>query len=120
MPSGQGMIDQSPAVRAVAERRGKPRVCVPFPAIVRGVDDSGKAFQCVTVVDNTSADGLYVRLMPCVKNGTPLDITLRMSTARAGGGATTRVVTRGVVVRSETIVGGACGVAVAFIRRSCR
>jgi len=119
MPSGQEVIKQPPAVRAVVERRSKPRVCVPFPVIVRGVDDSGKAFRCATVVDNTSAGGLYVRLMPCVKDGTLLDITLRLSSARAGGG-TTRVVTPGVVVRSETIVGGACGVAVAFIRRSCR
>ncbi len=118
MPSGQGVIEQPPAVCAVAERRSKPRICVPFPAIVRGVDDGGKAFRCATVVDNTSAGGLYVRLMPCVKDGALLDITLRLSTPRAGGG-TTRVVTRGVVVRSETMAGGACGVAVAFTRRSC-
>src|SRR5438270_3427276 len=50
------------SIDAGAERRRRPRLYEPFPVMVRGVDASGTSFEINTVLDNMSADGLYVRL----------------------------------------------------------
>ncbi|HKA56411.1 MAG TPA: hypothetical protein VKJ47_22425 [Candidatus Binatia bacterium] len=59
--------------------------------MIRGVDASGTAFEINTVLDNMSADGLYVRLRRQVRLGTKLFIVVQLSTAPAGRGLRTRV-----------------------------
>ena len=103
---------------APIERRRKLRIYHPLPAMVEGVDSTGEAFKNDTVLDNLSAEGLYLRLMPCVERGTELRIVFRLSTvAGATAKAAPKVAVKGTVVRSEPKQGGACGVAVALRQR---
>lgn len=95
------------------ERRRKPRIYNPFPAVVRGVDKDGNAFEVRTVLDNLSADGLYLRIMPVVKNGSRLTVTFELSSpSDEVVSANVRVQSR--VVRTDHTVGGSCGVAVTY------
>ncbi len=98
----------------VDERRGKPRICVPFHAKVKGVDEKGDAFDVDTVLDNISGDGLYLRLMPCVEQGTKLSLVLGLHSASKATDGDARFSIDGVVRRVEKRTGGACGVAVTF------
>jgi hypothetical protein len=65
------------------ERRRHPRVCLPFPASVEGVDEDGEPFRAETVLDDLSAGGVYLRLVERVRPGSVLTVTARFSTARA-------------------------------------
>lgn len=96
------------------ERRRKPRICVPFHATVRGMNNEGERFKVETVMDNVSGAGLYMRMMPGVKEGTRLSIALRLHTGSAMNQEAPRVLVEGVVLRAESKAGGVCGVAVEF------
>lgn len=98
----------------VDERRGKPRICVPFHARVKGVDDKGEPFNVDTVLDNISGDGLYLRLMPSVEQGTRLSLVVGLHSASDATNDAARFSIDGVVRRVEKTTGGACGVAVTF------
>lgn len=98
----------------VEERRGKPRICVPFHARVKGVDEKGKAFNVDTVLDNISGDGLYLRLMPCVDQGATLSLVVGLHSASETTEDVARFSIDGLVRRVEKKTGGACGVAVTF------
>ena len=41
------------------ERRSKPRIYIPFPATVQGVDESGNPFEVDTVIDNLSGNSEF-------------------------------------------------------------
>jgi hypothetical protein len=101
------------------DRRSKPRIYVPFHATVRGLNNEGDEFDVETVVDNMSSDGLYLRMMPRVKEGARLTIALKLDTAPdlTQPDLTQEaqpVLVDGVVLRSENKAGGVCGVAVVF------
>ena len=100
----------------MVERRRKPRIYKPFPATVRGVSASGEPFQINTVLDNLSAGGLYLRLMPRVEQGARLFIVIWLAPAPMGELTPPRVAARGRVLRSEPKPGGECGVAVRITR----
>jgi hypothetical protein len=97
------------------DRRSKPRIDAPFLATVRGVDSDGREFEIKTALDNLSADGLHLRLMPCVELCSKLTVSFRFSTA-TGGPHEPLFAATGVVVRVNPQQGGACGVAVVFTR----
>ena len=96
------------------ERRGKPRICVPFHATVEGKDNSGQAFCVETVLDNLSSSGLYLRILPRVEQGAKLLIELGLLTPPDMTDGATRFAIEGVVVRSDEKTGGVFGVAVNF------
>jgi hypothetical protein len=96
------------------ERRSNPRIYVPFHATVRGVNNEGEKFNVETVLDNISGDGLYMRMMPSVKEGTKLSLALKLYTDSDRTQEAPRVLVAGVVLRTENKAGGVCGVAVAF------
>ncbi len=98
------------------DQRAKPRISVPFPADVTGKDETGKAFSIMTVLDNVSGNGLYLRMVPCVDPGSKLSIVVRLLTSSDLVDTDPRFAIEGVVVRSEEKTGGACGVAVSFDR----
>ena len=104
----------SVAASRSADKRRKPRICVPFHATVRGTSNEGEEFNVETVLDNVSGAGLYMRMMPNVKEGTRLSIGLRLHTGSSPTKEAPRVVVEGVVLRAENKAGGVCGVAVAF------
>lgn len=98
------------------EKRSKLRISVPFHAKVHGVDLTGKAFIIETVLDNISADGLYMRIVPSVELGTKLSIEVGLRTTSHVTEETPRFSIDGVVLRTEEKPGGACGVAVSFAK----
>ena len=98
------------------ERRSKPRIYIPFPATVQGVDDSGDPFEVDTVIDNLSGNSLYLRLTSSVKQGARLSIIIRLSTSTADKASVPRMMLNGEVLRAEQKPGGACGIAVIFKR----
>ncbi len=98
----------------IGERRNKLRICVPFHAKVRGVDSMGGTFSIETVLDNLSANGLYLRMMPDVETGAQLSIDVGLYTTSHVTEDAPRFSVDGLVVRKEKRAGGAAGVAVSF------
>lgn len=98
------------------ERRTKPRIFVPFHVKVHGVDVTGSVFHIETVLDNISADGLYVRIVACVKPGAKISLDVGLQPTSRVIEDAPRFSVDGVVLRTEEKPGGACGVAVAFER----
>lgn len=103
-------------IHGQVERRSKPRIDVPFPVRVRGVDASGQVFKMNTVLDNLSAGGLYLRLARSVKQGTKLFVVVQLPSAPAGEMPAPRVAMRGMVLRAEPQPDSTCGVAVTLTR----
>jgi len=102
------------ATVGLEERRSKPRIYIPFPATVSGVDEDGEEFMVSATIDNLSSGGLYVRIVPCVKIGARLLIIFRLSTAATAGKLSPRVSVKGRVIRVDRKFEGVCGVAVKF------
>jgi c-di-GMP-binding flagellar brake protein YcgR len=98
----------------ISERRSKLRICVPFHVEVKGVDSMGDEFGTETVLDNLSANGLYVRIMPTVEAGAKLSIVIGLYTPSQVPNDAARVSIEGSVLRTEKKVGGVLGVAVGF------
>lgn len=94
-----------------AERRGKPRIHIPFPAIVRGVDATGQKFETNAVVENLSASGLYLRFWRCLPPGSRLFIATKLSTSPTAAAPGPRVAIRGQLLRAERRRGGEYGAA---------
>ena len=98
------------------EKRSKLRISVPFHAKVHGVDFTGKAFLVETVLDNISADGLYMRIVPSLEPGAKLSIDVGLHTQSHVTEDSPHFSVDGVVLRTEEKPGGARGVAVSFAK----
>jgi len=118
--SGQGttveLADHALAIREGIDRRSKPRICEFFPVTVHGVDGNGEAFETASVLDNLSADGLYMRIGQGIGPGATVSIIIQFAPAPINGEPAARVVIYGVVLRAELTPSGTCGVAVKFSR----
>jgi hypothetical protein len=66
------------------------------------------------VLDNVSADGLYLRLMPPVDQGAKLKMIVQLETQTGLIEEAPRFSMEGVVLRTEEKTGGVHGVAVYF------
>ena len=112
------MRERVSGVRASAaptpERRHAPRLAFSFPARVVGVDAGDSVFDVSAVLDNISAAGLYVKLGRRVEAGTTLLIVVHLCAAGRETRDTARVAINGLVLRSESQPGDACGLAVRF------
>lgn len=95
------------------DRREKVRICLPFPAVVDGVNISGEHFKVDTVLDNLSKDGLYLRIFPCVAQGSEINVVFCLTTSPVEP-SSPKVSVKGMVLRVDDKPGGACGVAVQF------
>ena len=104
----------SKSVARSHDRRSKPRICVPFKAKVHGVDNKGEEYNVETVLDNVSGDGLYMRMMLSIEEGTSLSIEVRLRPPSRVTQEPPRILLEGTVLRIEKKVGGVCGVAVAI------
>lgn len=100
--------------RLSLERRDKLRIEGPYPAIVRGRDESGNRFEADTVVENLSAGGLFLRLSEKVCAGTRLFILCQLSTSPGDGLPPPRVAIRGRVVRLVPGPDGKTGLGIAI------
>lgn len=94
------------------ERRKALRIKMPFPALVCGIDTAGRHFEERTVIDNMSAEGLYVRLSHLVAQGSRLFMLVHLAAAPLERGPS--VALRGTVMRTETRPGSRCGYAISF------
>ena len=111
------MTDESMAVLlGTVERRSKPRISVPFHVRVHGVDVTGSVFTIETVLDNISADGLYMRMVPSIEPGAKLSMDVGLHTTSHVTDDVPHFSIDGVVLRTEEKAGGACGVAVSFAK----
>jgi hypothetical protein len=78
------------------------------------VNNEGEEFNIETVLDNMSGDGLYMRMMPSVEKGTSLAIEIILHKPMQGNEEGSRLLTEGVVLRTEQKAGGVSGIAVGF------
>jgi len=84
-----------------------------LPVTVRGTDALGKSFVLDTLLENISADGVYIRMPNCPALGTALRVLVRFSTSPdTSQGAC--VAAHGDVVRVEEHKLGIYGVAIHF------
>jgi hypothetical protein len=104
---------RKPREPAGAERRAKARITHPFPSTVRGVGDAGAPFKCMTVIDNLSADGIYLSLCQRLEVGAALSVVIHVAGLTPGDGPEPHVFFDGVVCRVDGAGRGHYGYAVA-------
>ena len=109
--------DNRAASHSTVERRREERIQTPFPAAVRGVDANRESFEINTVIDNFSANGLYLRLAQRVEEGVKMVITAHLSTSPNGKSSGPVVLLRSKVLRVEPKPGGVYGLALAIMHR---
>jgi len=95
------------------DRRIKPRIECDYPAVVEGCGADGVKYNDQARLVNLSASGLYMLTNRYIENGSKLAVTVFLSNSIDDHDAP-RLVTNGVVVRSEPRANGKCGVAVLF------
>jgi hypothetical protein len=98
------------------ERRSTPRIEIPFPTTVRGVDAASEPFELEAALANLSACGLYLRLERRVELGKRLFIVVRLSLAPTHTVPAPRVALHGMVLRTEPHADGMYGLALLFRR----
>ncbi len=113
LPEGAGLAAQ--AYHSV-ERRKEPRLDLPFPATIRGVDAHGERFEEEAVLDSFSAHGLHVRLWRPIMHGSRLFICVKLWLGQGSEARGARIALQGNVLRSERQPDGRCGIAVGFDR----
>jgi hypothetical protein len=99
------------------ERREKGRIQTPVLVMIRKVG-AGHGADVLSVVDNLSAGGFYVRLRQTVEPGERLSALIRFAAGRRekDESSEARVAVRGRVLRVENLGAGAYGVAVRISR----
>ncbi len=98
-----------------AERRAKPRIACTYPAIVRGVENSGARFQDVAQLRDLSASGVYLQSKRAMQRGETLFLLFWFSSHPKPTQACA-LAARGVVVRTETRADGSHGIALRLER----
>jgi hypothetical protein len=93
------------------ERRVKPRIQRPFPAMVEGVDAEGQPFELKTELQNMSSGGLYLRMTRRVNVGEDLKFTISFVN---GGQSGATAFVFGRVLRVEPGIDGLNGTAMAI------
>lgn len=107
---------ESAASRKDMERRGATRIVGQFPAVARGVDINGVPFDEHVVIENLSANGLYVWLPQPIETGAWLFVVVRFTLGEVAIAPVPGVAVRGVVLRADQQNDGRCGAAVMFVR----
>jgi hypothetical protein len=106
-------MNQTPGNEFFSERRGKSRITCNFAAIVRGRDENGMEFEENTKVIDLSASGTYLLLNHTVYSGKELSVRIALPTGSLELG-TSKLATKGIVVRREPHTTGNFGIAVKF------
>ncbi len=105
------------SLTATLERRRKPRIYQPFQVKVNGMTAGGEAFDVVTVLDNMSSTGIYLKLDKRVELGVKLNMIIRLSTSNDEELEVARVAVECEVVRRDPFPDGTWGVALTIIKR---
>jgi hypothetical protein len=96
-----------------AERRSKSRITCNFAAIVRGREENGREFEENANVMNMSAGGAYLILNREIQVGDELAVRIALPTGSLKTG-TSKLATKGIVLRGEEINYVSYGIAVKF------
>ncbi len=100
------------------ERRKKPRICVPFSALVRGWNENGERFDELVKLENLSASGLYFKTDKSYQPGEKICVSVMLSSApQPDRQKICSLSTLGEVQRVERSSGNGYGVAMQI--RSC-
>ena len=95
------------------EKQAKPQIACDYPAIVEGTNEDGSRYRKNACLANLSASGLYMIIDRRVEKGAELSITIFLSN-EIDNTDTLKIVTRGIVVDSEQIADGSCGIEFKF------
>jgi hypothetical protein len=95
------------------DRRVKPRINCDYPAIIEGYQVDGTRFKEHAKLANLSASGLFMLSDRRIENGSKLSVTVLLSNLLVDIDAP-KLSTNGIVVRTESLPNGACGIAVKF------
>ena len=95
------------------ERRIKPRVSCDYPVVIEGFDDTRNKFNENAKLANLSASGLLMEVNRKIETGSKLSVTILL-TREFVDPDTPKLVTNGIVVRTEPQVGGTYGIAIKF------
>jgi hypothetical protein len=95
------------------DRRVKPRINCDYPAIIEGYEVDGTRFKEHAKLANLSASGLFMLSNCSVQNGSKLSITVLLSNLLVDIDAP-KLSTNGIVVRTESLPNGTCGIAIKF------
>ena len=95
------------------DRRVKPRISCDYPAIINGHDGVGSKYSEHGKLINLSASGLFMMVNRDIQNGSKLSVTVNLSTSMTDKNAP-KLATNGIVVRTEPLADGKCGVAIKF------
>jgi hypothetical protein len=109
-------MDHYDSHSSIPERRGKPRMECAYPATVRGYSLDEKKFEENATVINLSASGIYVLLNRFINKGQDLSVKIAFPTGSLEWGSS-KMATKGVVVRTEALSEGVLGIAIKFQRR---
>jgi hypothetical protein len=97
------------------DRRVKPRIKCDYPAIIEGMDATGKKYTDHAKLDNLSASGLYMLANNYVENGSKLSVTVLLSYSSVDE-EPPKLSTNGIVIRTEPQTNGTFGIAVKFYK----
>ena len=97
----------------LSEKRSKPRIICDYPVIIEGYDSAGNKYNENARLANLSASGLYMLADRNFEIGSILSVTILLSGALIEND-TPRIVTIGIIVRTELQVDGTYGVAIKF------
>ena len=95
------------------DRRIKPRVACEYPVLIEGYDKNGNKFNEDGRLANLSASGLFMMARRIIDNGSPLSVTVLL-TSSIMDKDTPKIATNGIVVRTEPQIDGTCGIAIKF------
>ena len=98
--------------RAVVERRSKPRSSEAFPARVWGVDIDAQPFSFDCLLDNMSANGLYLRLPRRMEFSSAISLVVRLLNGPVDG---MMAAIKGTVIRDEVEPDGHTGVGIRIV-----
>jgi hypothetical protein len=97
----------------IPERRAKPRMQCAYHALVNGYSHNGTKFEENGTVLNLSASGAYLLLNHSIKDGQDLSVRIAFPTGSLEWGSS-KLATKGIVVRTEDLSEGVIGIAVMF------
>jgi len=95
------------------DRRVKPRINCNYTAIIEGYEVDGNSYKEHAKLANLSASGLFMLSNRKVENGSKLSVTVLLSNLLVDIDAP-KLSTNGIVVRTESLANGTCGIAVKF------
>ena len=96
------------------ERRTKHRIFCDYPAIVQGWDENGVKFTENARVTNLSSCGVFISTRQFIRNNTEVHLKIALPTGTLKWGSS-KLVTSGLVMRSELQSNGMVSIAIKFL-----